>query len=161
MDDTTGEYCSLTDIQNVFGLSNVTLWSNLDNTSTTTDTTRIAAALAYADDEIDNFFRGGPYAVPLILNSGCAPTTWAAKLAGIWLYDSRGQLDTLMDGKTVLVVAHRLLTIAHLDRILVFDNGCIVEDGPHRELLARDGVYARLWSRQSDGMIPEHDDAAA
>jgi ATP-binding cassette subfamily B protein len=70
-------------------------------------------------------------------------------------------LDTLMDGKTVLVVAHRLSTIAHLDRILVFDNGCIVEDGPHRELLARDGVYARLWSRQSDGMIPEHDDAAA
>jgi len=70
-------------------------------------------------------------------------------------------LDTLMDGKTVLVVAHRLSTIAHLDRILVFDNGRIVEDGPHRDLLALGGVYARLWSRQSDGMIPEHDDAAA
>ena len=70
-------------------------------------------------------------------------------------------LDALMDGKTVLVVAHRLSTIAHLDRILVFDNGRIVEDGPHRDLLALGGVYARLWSRQSDGMIPEHDDAAA
>jgi hypothetical protein len=98
MSQPTGQYCSLTDIQNVFGISNITLWSNLDNTGNTTDTTRVTAALAYADDEIDNFFRGGPYAVPLVLNSGSAPLTWAAKLAGIWLYDSRGQLDTPLDG---------------------------------------------------------------
>jgi ATP-binding cassette, subfamily B, bacterial len=64
-------------------------------------------------------------------------------------------LDTVMHGKTVLVVAHRLSTIAHLDRILVFDHGRIVEDGSHAELLAKRGAYYALWSRQSDGFIPE------
>ncbi len=64
-------------------------------------------------------------------------------------------LDTLMQGKTVIVVAHRLSTIAHLDRILVFDAGRIVEDGSHAQLLARDGTYRRLWSRQSDGFLAD------
>lgn len=64
-------------------------------------------------------------------------------------------LDEVMRGKTVLVVAHRLSTIAHLDRILVFDTGRIVEDGSHAELLAQRGAYFRLWSRQSDGFLPE------
>jgi len=64
-------------------------------------------------------------------------------------------LDEVMKGKTVLVVAHRLSTIAHLDRILVFDNGQIVEDGSHSQLLARRGAYWRLWSKQSDGFLPE------
>jgi ATP-binding cassette subfamily B protein len=60
-------------------------------------------------------------------------------------------LDSAMKGKTVLVVAHRLSTVAHLDRILVFDGGTIVEDGRHEELLRRKGPYYRLWSRQVDG----------
>ena len=64
-------------------------------------------------------------------------------------------LDTAMRGKTVIVVAHRLSTIAHLDRILVFDDGRIVEDGSHAELLARRGAYFRLWSRQAGGFLPE------
>jgi len=58
-----------------------------------------------------------------------------------------------MKGKTVIVVAHRLSTIAHLDRILVFDQGRIVEDGSHAELLSRGGVYQRLWSRQAGGFL--------
>lgn len=66
-------------------------------------------------------------------------------------------LDELMHGKTVIVVAHRLSTIAHLDRILVFDQGRIVEDGSHAELLSRRGAYHRLWSRQSDGFIASAD----
>jgi ATP-binding cassette subfamily B protein len=64
-------------------------------------------------------------------------------------------LDVAMNGKTVLVVAHRLSTIAHLDRILVFEDGRIVEDGSHSELLTQRGAYHRLWSKQSGGFLPE------
>jgi ATP-binding cassette subfamily B protein len=64
-------------------------------------------------------------------------------------------LDRLMGRKTVIVVAHRLSTIAHLDRILVFDRGRIVEDGNHRELLAAKGFYHRLWAMQAGGFLPE------
>jgi ATP-binding cassette subfamily B protein len=66
-------------------------------------------------------------------------------------------LDDAMVDKTVIVVAHRLSTIAHLDRILVFSEGRIVEDGSHTELLKHnDGLYRELWSRQSGGFLPEH-----
>ncbi|OCQ99160.1 ABC transporter ATP-binding protein [Nostoc sp. MBR 210] len=63
-------------------------------------------------------------------------------------------LDSLMDGKTVIVVAHRLSTIAHLDRILVFDQGRIIEDGTHNTLLARRGAYYKLWKMQAGGFLP-------
>jgi ATP-binding cassette subfamily B protein len=63
-------------------------------------------------------------------------------------------LDLVMDGKSVIVVAHRLSTIAHLDRILVFDHGRIVEDGSHDQLLARGGAYYRLWKMQAGGFLP-------
>jgi len=69
-------------------------------------------------------------------------------------------LKTIMNGKTVIVVAHRLSTISHLDRILVFDQGRIVEDGSHSELLIQNGTYARLWHRQVNGFIPENDGEA-
>ena len=58
------------------------------------------------------------------------------------------KLDEIMEGKTVLVVAHRLSTVAHLDRILVFDKGRVVEDGTHDQLLRLGGQYAHLWNRQ-------------
>jgi ATP-binding cassette, subfamily B, bacterial len=64
-------------------------------------------------------------------------------------------LETEMKGKTVIVVAHRLSTIAFLDRIVVFDQGRIVEDGSHAQLLAKNGTYARLWNRQLDGFISD------
>jgi ATP-binding cassette subfamily B protein len=57
-------------------------------------------------------------------------------------------------GKTVIVVAHRLSTIAHLERVLVFRNGRIVEDGTHDALLAQQGEYHRLWTKQVDGFLP-------
>ena len=68
-------------------------------------------------------------------------------------------LNEVMQGKTVIVVAHRLSTIAHLDRILVFDQGRIVEDGTHNELIALGGAYYQLWSRQAGGFVL--DDGAA
>ena len=68
-------------------------------------------------------------------------------------------LTGLMQGKTVLAIAHRLSTIAAMDRIVVLDQGRIVEDGPHAELLARGGLYARYWTRQSGGFLRPDDDA--
>jgi ATP-binding cassette subfamily B protein len=65
------------------------------------------------------------------------------------------KLDEIMHDKTVIVVAHRLSTVAHLDRILVFEDGRIIEDGPHEELLKHRGQYFRLWSRQSHGQPDE------
>jgi ATP-binding cassette subfamily B multidrug efflux pump len=69
------------------------------------------------------------------------------------------QLAGLMAGKTVIAIAHRLSTIATMDRLVVLEGGRIVEDGTHAGLLARGGVYAALWRRQSGGFIGD-DDAA-
>ncbi len=59
----------------------------------------------------------------------------------------------MMEGKTVIAIAHRLSTISRMDRILVLDNGEIVEDGTHDALLAEGGLYARFWGRQSGGFL--------
>lgn len=67
----------------------------------------------------------------------------------------QASLANLMQGRTSIVIAHRLSTISKLDRIVVLDNGKIVEDGTHEELLALSGTYAKLWSHQSGGFIEE------
>jgi len=63
------------------------------------------------------------------------------------------QLDSLMEGKTVIAIAHRLSTIAALDRLVVIDEGRIVEQGDHESLLKQGGLYAELWQRQSGGFL--------
>ncbi|QQR69833.1 MAG: ABC transporter ATP-binding protein [Alphaproteobacteria bacterium] len=64
-------------------------------------------------------------------------------------------LKLAMQGRTVVAIAHRLSTIMHLDRLVVLDQGGIVEDGTHAQLLAKGGIYAGLWRRQSGGFLQE------
>lgn len=65
-------------------------------------------------------------------------------------------LDKMMEGKTVIAIAHRLSTIAAMDRLIVLDKGRIIEEGSHTELLAKQGLYAKLWAHQSGGFLSEH-----
>ena len=58
-------------------------------------------------------------------------------------------LETIMKGRTTLVVAHRLSTILNSDKIIVMDNGKIVEEGTHHSLLAKDGIYPKLIALQT------------
>ena len=66
-------------------------------------------------------------------------------------------LDILMQGKTVIAIAHRLSTIARMDRLVVLDKGQIVETGTHAQLIAHEGLYARLWKRQTGGFVAAED----
>jgi ATP-binding cassette, subfamily B, bacterial len=61
----------------------------------------------------------------------------------------------LMEGRTAFVIAHRLSTVARMDRLIVLDRGQIIEQGAHQELLDRGGTYARLWRHQSGGFLNE------
>jgi ATP-binding cassette subfamily B protein len=60
-----------------------------------------------------------------------------------------------MEGRTALVVAHRLSTVARMDQLVVLDRGQIAEQGAHQELLRRNGTYARLWQHQSGGFLDD------
>ncbi|MCC5879933.1 MAG: ABC transporter ATP-binding protein [Idiomarina sp.] len=64
-------------------------------------------------------------------------------------------LYNLMAGKTVIAIAHRLSTIAAMDRLIVMDKGEVIEEGTHEQLIAQDGLYAKLWRRQSGGFLAE------
>jgi subfamily B ATP-binding cassette protein MsbA len=61
----------------------------------------------------------------------------------------KAALDVLLKGRTTLIIAHRLSTIQNADKIVVLSHGCVVETGTHNELLARDGIYARLYETQA------------
>lgn len=85
-----GNYITQTDVEQVAGARNVAIWSNLDSTSETADTTRIATAITNAEAEVDDYFRGGRYLLPF------SPVPqkvkdWSAKLAALWLYEQRSK----------------------------------------------------------------------
>jgi ATP-binding cassette subfamily B multidrug efflux pump len=67
----------------------------------------------------------------------------------------QASLAGLMHGKTVIAIAHRLSTLRAMDRIVIVEDGRIVEDGSHEELIAHGGVYASLWNSQVSGFIPD------
>ncbi len=85
------------------------------------------------------------------------------------LDEATSQLDSIIEGyiqesllelmtsKTTIVIAHRLSTLLHMDRILVFDTGKIVEDGTHLELLANNTLYKSLWDAQIGGFLPDRE----
>ena len=64
-------------------------------------------------------------------------------------------LEKLMQNKTVVIIAHRLSTISQMDRIIVFHQGKIIEQGNHQDLLQQKGHYHTLWTMQSGGFLPE------
>ena len=70
----------------------------------------------------------------------------------------REALIEVMKDKTCIVIAHRLSTIKNMDRILVFDNGNIVEDGSYEELLSRNSLFKRMWNAQNGGLLPNKKD---
>lgn len=81
-------YIMQADIENSFGADNVRIWSNLDGSVNAVDATRIAAAIAYAEDLVNARFRGSKYAVPFATPTALVKN-WCARLAGMWLFESR------------------------------------------------------------------------
>lgn len=78
-----------------------------------------------------------------------------SQLDSVTEHDIQESLWELMQNKTTLVIAHRLSTLLQMDRILVFDDGQIVEDGSHADLLTQQGMYKKLWDAQVGGFLPE------
>lgn len=78
-----------------------------------------------------------------------------SQLDSITENDIQDSLWDLMQGKTTLVIAHRLSTLLHMDRIMVFNKGKIVENGSHSELIAKNGIYKSLWDAQVEGFLPD------
>ncbi|WFU07753.1 ABC transporter ATP-binding protein [Rhizobium sp. CB3090] len=70
-------------------------------------------------------------------------------------------LFALMQGKTVIAIAHRLSTLTEMDRLIVLDKGRIIETGTHHDLVQHGGIYADLWNRQSGGFLADHEEAEA
>ena len=65
--------------------------------------------------------------------------------------DIQESLRQMSEGRTVITIAHRLSTIVDADKIVVLDNGCIIEEGTHEELLTLNGRYSQMWHRQAAG----------
>lgn len=95
-------YCTAADILTFFGKTNVNRWADLENTKVQSEIdARIAVAITYAHNEVNDRLRGGPYTTPLVEPPPNIITDIAARLAGVWLYESRGVEDIEESGKAV------------------------------------------------------------
>ncbi|ACE06582.1 hypothetical protein Aasi_1260 [Candidatus Amoebophilus asiaticus 5a2] len=79
-----------------------------------------------------------------------------SQLDSITEYKIQNSLKDLMQGRTTIAIAHRLSTLSYMDRILVFDQGRIIQDGTHYELIKQEGLYKMLWKKQINGFIPQN-----
>lgn len=87
-------YAARTNVEAVFGVDSVSKWADLENEGVEADiAARIASALSYAEDEVNGRLRGGPYSIPLGEPVESSIVDITAKLAGVWLYESRGVQD--------------------------------------------------------------------
>jgi ABC-type multidrug transport system fused ATPase/permease subunit len=64
-------------------------------------------------------------------------------------------LRGLMERSTAIVIAHRLSTVQQMDRLVVIDQGAVIEEGNHAQLIRNDNIYAGLWARQSGGFLQD------
>lgn len=138
-------YAARTDVETVFGKENVKKWADLENNGVDADVTaRIAAALTFAEDDINSRLRGGPYAIPLDTPVEVLIVDVTAKIAGVWLYESRGVQDVNPDtgaplhklwwhkndaGRTIrdIVSGKRRLAIIDTDKTFIGTPEVVVE----------------------------------
>jgi phage gp36-like protein len=106
-----GRYASQSDVESQFGVDNVRVWSQLDNSQSSADLSRIQRALDFADAKIISTFAGyGSYVTPLspIGTDALVVGRWAAVIAGAWLYQSRGLRDNDVQGDHVSRLLHQV-----------------------------------------------------
>jgi len=114
-----GTYIAQSDIEDVFGVDSVAAWSQLDpdEDDSTADTARIAKAIAYAERTVEDRFRNGRYAVPFS-GTSVVLVDWCAKLAGVWLYSSRGVNATRGNDAEERIMFHRRAALEEMDLYL-------------------------------------------
>lgn len=97
--DAQGRYANQGDVEDIFGIENIRQWSNLDNTSTDADVSRIQRAIEDAEEAVDEYFLGSAFGTPLSLTTGSPRVRWwVAVKAGVYLYSARGSRDQV-DGE--------------------------------------------------------------
>ena len=127
-------YIVQADIESVFGVENVAVWSNLANDSATADTARIASAIENAEEEVESRFLNGEYAVPFTAeraNGLVRVKSWCARLAGVWLYNSRGIRAQNQNTDANAVRGHYKAALEEMDAVIAGQRalGCTLNSG--------------------------------
>jgi uncharacterized protein DUF1320 len=115
-----GTYISQSDVENVYGTANVAAWSVIEPGSdpATANTTRITAAIAYAEQYVEDRFRGFRYALPFSGAGVVVIDDWCAKIAGAWLYESRGKAGGRDEEAADQVASKKRAALGEMDSYL-------------------------------------------